>query len=88
MCGPFTRMATWREVHAFSQPMALNQADDRIETATPMRFAHIMRLNAHGAASSSSTPSMSVRGRPVSGKLCLRIAGPGHRGHPRPDLFG
>ena len=48
MCGKFTQMASWREVHAFSQPMGLKPAGDRIETATPMRFAHIMRLNAHG----------------------------------------
>lgn len=47
MCGKFTQMASWRDVHAFSQPMGLKHAGDRIETATPMRFAHVMRLNAY-----------------------------------------
>lgn len=48
MCGKFTQMASWRDVHAFSQPIVLKPAGDRIETATPMRFARVMRLNAHG----------------------------------------
>lgn len=47
MCGKFTQMASWREVHAFSQPLTVLPGDD-IVTSTPMRMAQIMRLNADG----------------------------------------
>jgi putative SOS response-associated peptidase YedK len=45
MCGKFTQMASWREVHAFSQPLLEN---DNVVVSTPMRFANIIRLNAAG----------------------------------------
>lgn len=48
MCGKFTQMASWREVHAFSQPLVLKVTGDAIETATPMRMAHILRLDDTG----------------------------------------
>lgn len=48
MCGKFTQMASWRDVHAFSQPLTLTGAPDEIVVSTPMRFASIMRLNAAG----------------------------------------
>lgn len=48
MCGKFTQMSSWHEVHAFSQPLILKKPDDQIVVATPMRFANIMRLNARG----------------------------------------
>lgn len=54
MCGKFTQMASWREVHAFSQALtdgALSDGaagDGAVLTATPMRFAHILRLDADG----------------------------------------
>lgn len=47
MCGKFTQLASWREVHAFSQPLVM-QGADALVVATPMRFASIMRLNSAG----------------------------------------
>jgi putative SOS response-associated peptidase YedK len=47
MCGKFTQMATWAEVVAFSQPLGGWRPED-VVTATPMRMASIMRLNAEG----------------------------------------
>ncbi len=49
MCGKFTQMASWREVHAFSQPLVKKVPGDRVETATPMRMAHILCLDETGA---------------------------------------
>lgn len=48
MCGKFTQHSSWREVHAFSQPLVLTGAPDEIVVSTPMRFANIIRLNAAG----------------------------------------
>jgi putative SOS response-associated peptidase YedK len=48
MCGKFTQMATWEEVHAFSQPLAIKDGPREVVVATPMRFAKIVRLNADG----------------------------------------
>lgn len=48
MCGKFTQMSTWQEVHAFSQPLVLTGAPDEIVVSTPMRFANIMRLHKAG----------------------------------------
>lgn len=48
MCGKFTQMATWCEVVDFSQPLTVPAEPSAILTATPMRFANIMRLNAVG----------------------------------------
>lgn len=47
MCGKFTQLASWNEVVAFSQPLTIPVPSD-ITIATPMRFAHIMRLNEQG----------------------------------------
>jgi putative SOS response-associated peptidase YedK len=47
MCGKFTQLASWQEVHAFSQPLIINGAEEVI-VSTPMRFANIMRLKANG----------------------------------------
>jgi putative SOS response-associated peptidase YedK len=47
MCGKFTQLASWREVHAFSQPLVAAAPDD-IVVSTPMRFANIIRLNEAG----------------------------------------
>lgn len=41
-------MASWQEVHAFSQPLVLRGGAADVVVATPMRFANIMRLNASG----------------------------------------
>lgn len=49
MCGKFTQLASWKQVHAFSQPLNPVVADDAVIYATPMMFAHVMRLGA-GAA--------------------------------------
>jgi putative SOS response-associated peptidase YedK len=48
MCGKFTQRSTWKDVHAFSQPLTL-PADGEIVMATPMMFAQVLRLNADGA---------------------------------------
>jgi putative SOS response-associated peptidase YedK len=48
MCGKFTQMSSWQEVHAFSQPLVVKNADDVVVVSTPMRFANIMRLNERG----------------------------------------
>ena len=49
MCGKFTQMATWAEVVAFSQPLGgWRPEDEPFVTATPMRFARIIRLDAEG----------------------------------------
>jgi putative SOS response-associated peptidase YedK len=47
MCGKFTQLASWQEVHAFSQPLVAKPGDEAI-VSTPMRMAQIMRLNADG----------------------------------------
>lgn len=49
MCGKFTQLSSWKEVHAFSQPLLLREAQDEIVVATPMMFAQVLRLNADGA---------------------------------------
>ncbi len=38
-------MASWRDVHSFSQPLAVADAE---VVSTPMRFANIIRLNEQG----------------------------------------
>ncbi len=48
MCGKFTQMASWQEVHAFSQPLTAKPSGDEEIVFTPMRFSKIMRLNAEG----------------------------------------
>jgi len=47
MCGKFTQMSSWSELHAFSQPLTIDPTDS-VVTSTPMRFAHIMRLGTDG----------------------------------------
>jgi putative SOS response-associated peptidase YedK len=48
MCGKFTQMASWREVVAFSAPFSAVPEDAALDVATPMRFAHVLRLDAEG----------------------------------------
>ena len=48
MCGKFTYMATWAEVVAFSQPLTKGPSNAPEETATPMRWAPVMHLDAAG----------------------------------------
>ena len=48
MCGKFTQLSSWREVHAFSQPLIVKDGAEAVIVSTPMRFANIMRLNASG----------------------------------------
>ncbi len=47
MCRKFTQLATWAEVHAFSQPLMVRSGEE-VVVSTPMRFAKILRLNAAG----------------------------------------
>lgn len=49
MCGKFTQLSSWQEVHAFSQPLVMKGRADEVVVSTPMRFANIIRLNAAGA---------------------------------------
>lgn len=48
MCGKFTQLASWEEVHAFSQPLVLKPGPAELVVSTPMRTARIMRLDAEG----------------------------------------
>lgn len=48
MCGKFTQMATWAEVHAFSQPLTAAPADAPVVVSTPMRMAKIVRRGPDG----------------------------------------
>lgn len=48
MCGKFTQMYSWQDVHAFSQPIGVPAETDEVVVSTPMRMARIMRLNAAG----------------------------------------
>lgn len=57
MCGKFTQMASWAEVHAFSTPLDGGDVvegdhrqgtNDREEISTPMRDARVFRLTEAG----------------------------------------
>jgi putative SOS response-associated peptidase YedK len=57
MCGKFTQMASWAEVHTFSTPLDGGDVvesdhhrgtNDREETFTPMRDARVTRLTEAG----------------------------------------
>ena len=48
MCGKFSYMAIWAEVHSFSQPLAARPSNAPEETATPMRRAPVMHLGDSG----------------------------------------
>ena len=47
MCGKFTQHYSWQQVHAFSQPLVVDRPDELV-ISTPMRPAHIMRLDPNG----------------------------------------
>ncbi len=50
MCGKFTQLYSWQDVHAFSRFLdGVRVEGDMPVVATPMRFASILRLNAAGA---------------------------------------
>lgn len=48
MCGKFTQLSSWEDVHAFSRPLTVIAGAAEVVVSTPMRFANIMRLNANG----------------------------------------
>ncbi|MDX2233216.1 MAG: SOS response-associated peptidase family protein [Hyphomonadaceae bacterium] len=48
MCGKFTQLASWEEVHAFSQPMADASPAAAVIVSTPMRFAKVIHRGADG----------------------------------------
>src|SRR5579871_1689811 len=54
MCGKFTFMATWAEVVDFSQPLIARPSNAPEETATPMRWAPVLHLNAEGKRAMTS----------------------------------
>ena len=47
MCGKFSQLASWRDVHAFSKPLTVS-GQEEIVVSTPMRQANVMRLNGDG----------------------------------------
>ncbi|MGD0864343.1 MAG: SOS response-associated peptidase [Rhizomicrobium sp.] len=47
MCGKFTQMMSWRELHELSDFLRAGSAGG-IETATPMRMARVIRLDREG----------------------------------------
>ncbi len=49
MCGKFTFMATWAEVHEFSRPLEARASNAPEQTATPMRMAPVLHLDGAGA---------------------------------------
>ncbi|HEX4532869.1 MAG TPA: SOS response-associated peptidase [Rhizomicrobium sp.] len=46
MCGKFTQLLAWREARAFSEFLPI--AGGPQEAVTPMRFAHVIRLDERG----------------------------------------
>lgn len=48
MCGKFTQLSSWEQVHAFSQPLVTRKDADAVVISTPMRPANIMRRSAAG----------------------------------------
>lgn len=48
MCGKFSYMATWAEVHDFSRPLDARRVNAPELTATPMRAAPVMHLGPSG----------------------------------------
>jgi putative SOS response-associated peptidase YedK len=48
MCGKFTQMASWPEVHAFSQPLVATPLGTPTTVSTPMRLAKVMRVGEDG----------------------------------------
>lgn len=49
MCGKFTQMYSWQDVHAFSKPLGDIRASDEVVISTPMRMAKIMRARPIGS---------------------------------------
>ena len=47
MCGKFTQMVSWRQVHDYAQAFTVAPGDE-VTTATPMRMASIICLDAAG----------------------------------------
>ena len=47
MCGKFTQMASWRQVHAFSNLFSA-RVDDEVVTYTPMRAVPVVHLDGQG----------------------------------------
>lgn len=48
MCGKFTQGRSWKDVHAFSQPLTVDAASEQLDTSTPMRGAKIIVSNEDG----------------------------------------
>jgi putative SOS response-associated peptidase YedK len=47
MCGKFTQMASWREIHEFSRLFGAN-VNDEVVTYTPMRAVPVVHLDENG----------------------------------------
>lgn len=48
MCGKFTQLYSWQDVHAFFQPIRAEAGTTDVVVSTPMRTAQIIQLNAAG----------------------------------------
>ena len=49
MCGKFTQMASWAEVHAYSSLLSARKNDDEERTFTPMRSVPVSSPRARSA---------------------------------------
>lgn len=53
MCGKFTQMYTWAQVHAFSTPITIpamaTPPEDAVRIVTPMRMASVLHIDDQGA---------------------------------------
>jgi hypothetical protein len=43
MCGKFRQLSSWREVHAFSQPLVVEGRTDEVIVSTPMQHHAVER---------------------------------------------
>jgi putative SOS response-associated peptidase YedK len=48
MCGKFTQMMSWRELRDLSELTTTSGAEDAEDFVTPMRLAHVVRLDESG----------------------------------------
>ena len=70
MCGKFTQMASWREVHEFSNLFAA-RVDVEVRTFTTMRAVPVVHMDSNGHLDfcSFSAPQLGATGLKLSGDL-------------------
>jgi hypothetical protein len=64
MCGKFTQMASWREVHELSNLFGA-RVDDQVQTFTPMLAVPVVHLDSNGDRLSSASVT----------RACARLRG-------------